>query len=232
MEVDGPGVDLQEGARLVHGAEQGAGAVLDDEEQPARRRSDVDGGVRCVTRSGVEPAPSLDQITRCQQVVGNLSSGVAEERQLLRVQRLLPGRASEVRPEHVRVRRVDHRRLGRLPEQVRRMGHEVLVQRIVLGHQHRQRGLRPPPGPARLLPHRGARSRVARKDRRVQGPDVDPQLERRGRRHRQQIAVRQSPLQGPALFRQVPGPVRLHPAGQCGGKASTGGVGQDLGGPA
>ena len=46
---------------------------------------------------------------------------------------------------------------GGLVEHVRGMRDQVLVERVVLRHEHRERALLAPAGPAGLLPHRGPR---------------------------------------------------------------------------
>ena len=98
-----------------------------------------------------EPAPA-DELTRSlEQGGGNL--GVSpEDGELLIGEGTLARRARQVRPQHVRVVRVDHRRLGGAVEQVGGVLDQVLVERIVLGHQHGQGGLASPARPPRLLP--------------------------------------------------------------------------------
>ena len=67
--------------------------------------------------------------------------------------------------------------------------------------------------PARpgLLPHRRARARVAGEHGGVERADVDAQLERVRRGDREQLAVRQLPLDRPTILGQVAGPIRLDP---------------------
>ena len=61
----------------------------------------------------------------------------------------LVGGAGEVGEQHVGVGRVDHRRLGRTAEDLAGMAHEPLVELVVAGHQHGQRGCGPPGRPGR-----------------------------------------------------------------------------------
>jgi hypothetical protein len=93
--------------------------------------------------------------------------------------------------EDVRVRRIDHRGLRGLVEQIRGVGDQVLVERFVLSHQHRERSVRTPARASRLLPHRRTGSRIAHQQRRVQRPDVDAELERVRRGDGDQLVVRE-----------------------------------------
>jgi hypothetical protein len=84
---------------------------------------------------------------------------------------------------------------------------EVLIEWIVLRDQHRQRLVAPTAGAPGLLPHRGAGSRVAGQHRRVEGPDVDAELERVRGRDRDEVAVRELLLDLPAVLGEVAGSV-------------------------
>ena len=92
--------------------------------------------------------------------------------------RQLEGRALEVVHQDERVVGIDPRVLGRRAEEIVGMRRHELIERRAGRDQHRRRGFGAPPGPARLLPHRGDRSRVAGQDRGVQVADVDAELER------------------------------------------------------
>ena len=120
-----------------------------------------------------------------------------ERRGLVVAHRLLARGAGEVGLEHVRVRRVDHRGLGRLREQIVRVVDQVLVERIVLGDQDGDRRFAAPARAPGLLPHRGARARVAGEERRVQRTHVDPQLQGVRRRDAQQLAGRRGRVRAP-----------------------------------
>ena len=119
--------------------------------------------------------------------------------------------------EHVRVGRVEHRRLDRRAEQRLRVVHQVGVQRVVAGHQHRERLLAGPPGAARLLPERGPGAREARDQHRVQPGQVDAQLQRVGRGEAEQVAAEQRLLQRAPLLPQVAAAVGGHPVPQLRG---------------
>ena len=145
-------------------------------------------------------------------------------------QRLLPRGAQQVGSNDVGVRRVDHGGLGRPVEQVRRVRDEVLVEWLVLRHEHGERAVRPPPRPTRLLPHRRPGARVADEDRRVERADVDPELERVRRRDREQLVGRELAFELAPVLREVPGAVRLDAPTEIGVEIAAGEPGQELGG--
>jgi hypothetical protein len=143
---------------------------------------------------------------------------------------VLAGRARQVRLEHERIRGVDHGCLGRPVEQVGRVLHQVLVERVVLRNEHRERRRRPPPGPPGLLPHRGSRPRVADENGGVEGADVDPQLQRVRGRDGDQLVARELALELAAVLWQVAGPVGLDLALELAGQLAARELGQELGG--
>ncbi len=94
------------------------------------------------------------------------------------------------------------------------MVHQVGVQRVVPGHQHRESLLAGASGPARLLPQRRPGARISADHDRVQPDQVDPQLQGVRRGQTEQLAVQQRPLQLATLLAQVAGPVRGHPVAE------------------
>src|SRR5439155_1371950 len=76
---------------------------------------------------------------------------------------------------------------------------KVLVERVVLRHEDGERLGLATPRPARLLPHRRSGAGVARKHGGVERADVDPELERVRGGHGEQLAVRELPLDRPAV---------------------------------
>jgi hypothetical protein len=96
------------------------------------------------------------------------------------------------------------------------MVHEVGVQRIVAGDEDDQCTEALASGSAGLLPQRGQRAGEAGQHDGVQAGDVDPELERVGRRDAEQRPVRQRGLQGATFLRQVSGPVGGDAVGQLG----------------
>ena len=93
------------------------------------------------------------------------------------------------------------------------MAAEELVQRVLARHVERQPAAAPP-GAAPHLPQRGDRARERHADRRVQRADVDPQLQRVGGDHAEQLAGHQPRLQLAPLLRRVAGPVGRDPLGE------------------
>jgi hypothetical protein len=96
------------------------------------------------------------------------------------------------------------------------MVHEVGVQRVVPGDQHRQSLPAGPPGPTRLLPQRSPRARIPADQHGIQPDQVDAELERVGRRQPEQLPAEQLPLDLPPVLLEVTGPVRGHPVTQTG----------------
>ena len=91
---------------------------------------------------------------------------------------------------------------------------DVRIERIIAGDEHGHPPLPGPAGAPRLLPQGRQSSRPAGDDDEVEPGDVDAQLQGIRRRHGQQLARPQSGLEHPALFGQIPAPVRCDLAGQ------------------
>ena len=106
------------------------------------------------------------------------------------------GRGSPPRPGVRGARRARARRTGRARRRSRR------------GSRGRARGARASP----LLPERGDGSREADRDRAVEEADVDPELERVRRRHAEELALDEPPLDLAPLLGGVAGAVRGEPA--------------------
>ena len=88
--------------------------------------------------------------------------------------------------------------------------HEVLVQRVVAGHEHGQRGLPRTPRAPGLLPEARPPPGPPGHHHRIEPGDVDAQLQGRRRGHPPERAVAQPPLDGVTLLRQVAAPVGGH----------------------
>ena len=125
-------------------------------------------------------------------------------------QRRFVRRARQVTPQDVDVVRVQQRVLVRLAQQLVRVAHVVLVERIPQGDQHRQRGILAAARAAGLLPQAGDGAGIAHQQRRVQPAHVDAQFQRGGGRDAQQPAAEQLALDAPALLRQITGPIGRH----------------------
>ena len=95
--------------------------------------------------------------------------------------------------EDARVRVVEDRGLDLAAEQRLGLAHEVLVERV-LARDEDGEAVAASTGPPPLLPERGHRPGKADRDRAVEQPDVDPELERVGGGDAEQLAFDQAPL--------------------------------------
>ena len=116
--------------------------------------------------------------------------------------------ARQMALEDVDVVRIEQRVFVGAAQEIGGMAHVVLVERVVEADQHGERGIIAAARAPGLLPQAGDGAGIADQQRRVQPAHVDPQLQRGGRRHAQQPAAEQLPLDAPALLRQVAGPIR------------------------
>ena len=108
--------------------------------------------------------------------------------------------------EDARVRVVEDRGLDAAAEELVRLAHEVLVERVLARDEHGQ-AVPAPAGAAPLLAQRGDGSREADGDHGVEQADVDPELERVGRRDPEQVALGEAPLDLAPLRGRVAGAV-------------------------
>ena len=217
VEVDGAVVDRRVRARALDEAEHGAGLRVDDGE-----RVEVAGAQRHPRGRVVlpRPHPAGRRLLQLGQLGRPLERLRAERLRVRLVDRPLEGRGEDVPVEHARVRVVEDRRLDRPREQRLRLAHEVLVERVLARDQDGEPGAAAA-GPAPLLPQRRDRPGEADRDRAVERADVDPELERVGGRHAEQLARHQplldlAPLRGRvagAVGRQPRGDRRLDPVG-------------------
>ena len=175
-------------------------------------------GSALVERSGVcaggivlaGPDPAARRVLELGNVRRALERLVAERRAVGVVDRRLERRSRDVAVEHARVRVVEDRRLDAAAEQRLGLAHEVLVERVLRGDEHRE----PVAAPARaapLLAQARDRAREADGDRAVEQADVDAELERVGRRDAEQLALDEAPLDVASLLRRVAGAVRREP---------------------
>ena len=214
VQVDRAGVQQEVRRPAVDGAEQAAGGHLHHAHRGAALAAQVDLGA-----FPVPPVPAggpLPQRPRLDQRVHRLLRTLAEQVQVGRGERGLVGGAGELRREHVRVGRVEHRRLDRPPEQCLRVVHQVGVERVVPRHQYGERLVAGAPGPPGLLPQRRAGAGPAADQHRVQPDQVDAEFERVRGGEAEQVAVQQRPFQLAAFLAQVAGPVGGHPVAQPG----------------
>ncbi len=184
VQVDGAGVSRAEDALALDGAQDRAVAAVDDDEllgRAERRPTAAAGEWGCdQTRPPAAAAAQLAALRRaappapCRPSPKNASSRVVE--------RPLVGRRAEVRLEDVRVGKVDDRVLDRPREQAFGLAHEVLVERVLAGDQHRP-ALAGAAGPSPALPEARHRAGKPGDERDVEAADVDAELERAGRDH-------------------------------------------------
>ena len=148
VHVDGALVHDQVGRGLVHRADQPARRLL---HHPDRRQA----GAAQAGRGGRVPAHAVParraaaQPSRPGEVIDHRPGRRAEDVQVRLGQGQFGGRRAQVRRQHVRVVRVQHGGLHRVPQQDLRMADQVGVQRVVAGDQDRRRRPAAAPGPAR-----------------------------------------------------------------------------------
>ena len=216
MQVDGARVQGGVGPVLVGGTEQFPGALDHDRIHVTTACSHVDGTMRRLLPTIVPSLSSARQLAALGHRFGRGANlvGVTEEVELVVAQRHFSCSAAQMRLADVRVRGIDHRGFRRLVEEVVGVVHEVLVERIVLGDEHREGVGVAPPGPPGLLPHRGAGARVAREHGGIERADVDAQLEgaRGGDRH--DLAGGELALDPAPVLREVAGSVARDPPAQ------------------
>ena len=136
----------------------------------------------------------------------------AERRHVALVDRRLERRCGDVAVEHARVRVVEDRGLDLAVEQRLRLAHEVLVERVLRGDEHRK-AVRAAAGASPLLAQARDRAGEADRDRGVEVADVDPELERIGRGDAEELSLDEPPLDLAALLRRVAGAVRSEARG-------------------
>ena len=148
--------------------------------------------------------------SKLREVGRALEGGVTEGRAVGVVEGRLVGGGQDVAVEDAVIRVVEDRRLDSPAEQRLRLAHEVLVERVLAGDENRE-PVSAPAGASPLLAQAGDRAGEADRDRAVEQADVDSELERVGRRHAQQLALDQPPLDLAALLRRVSGAIGSEP---------------------
>ena len=178
VEVDGALVHRRVRALALGQAEHGAAGGVDDEERVGRRRAKRRAGGGRVLAG---PHPAARRVPQLRHVRRALERLVAERRGIVLVDRRLERGGGDVAVEHARVRVVEDRRLDAALEQRLRLAHEVLVERVLGGDEHRE-AVTAAAGASPLLAQARDGARKADRDRAVEVADVDPELERVGRR--------------------------------------------------
>ena len=145
-----------------------------------------------------------------------MKEGRAEQIGVSRCEGCLVRSAQEMAVQDVGVRRRDEGVLVRAAKEEVRVAHQVLIQRIVPGHQDAQRGLLSSTAPSDLLPGAADAAGVAGQNGRVQIADIEAQLQGVGGGHPQQLTAEQGTLDLPTLLGEVASPVRTDPVHQLG----------------
>src|SRR4051812_28820225 len=135
-----------------------------------------------------------------------LERGVAESGAVSVVDRGLVGGGEDVAVEDAMVRVVEDGRLDLSAEQRLGLAHEVLVERVLAGDEHGE-AMSAASGASPLLAQACDRPGKSDRDRAVEQADVDPELERVGRRHAQQLPLDEAPLDLTSLLRRVAGAI-------------------------
>ncbi len=204
MEEDRAGIGLPKGPLVVHGL-QGLARDLD----PDRAVGEVVQGHKL---HGCHH-PGVDQTHRRPRDEPSAMKGLnhflahPEELEVFRGEGEFPGGAEELAQNDGFVLGVDEGVLVGPGEEFLRVAQEILVQRVALAHDEHEGGLCPAAGPAGLLPDGDDRARIAPDYHSIQAADIHPELQGTRGHHPADLALPNPPLDGPPLFREVPGPV-------------------------
>ena len=136
MEVDGAGVAEAEDALALDRADDLPLPRFDDGELLVARGPQADGGGGRVRLGPDEAVLAPPQAAGLRQPLGLQQAGLAEVGLVGRVEGPLVRRGLEVRPADVRVVEVDDRLLDAASQQAVGLAHEVLIERVLAGHQH------------------------------------------------------------------------------------------------
>ncbi len=139
------------------------------------------------------PGGAAQELARLLGARRRGAQGGAREPGLVGAQRHLGGGAGEVGGQHVGVVRVQHGVLEGAAQELVRVRHQVLIERIGLRDQ-RDHAVAGAPDAARALPGRDLAARVPDQDADVEASHVDAELERRGGDHAGELAAEQAPL--------------------------------------
>ena len=199
---------------MIEGADQPPGTGFDEPDRRSASAAQI--GFGPVGRGPEPPGGSGSEQSPADEIVEHNPDrfGRAEQRQVGFGQGQLRGSAAQLRAENVGVARVQHGGLYRPAEDRLGVVHEIGVERIVAGHEHRQCALAGPAGAARLLPDRGHRARPAGEQHGVQPGDIDPELQRVGGRDPQQLAGLQPSLELASILGKVTAAVGRDPVRQ------------------
>ena len=199
----------------IHGSEKTSRRLFHHSNWCAADAAQV-GKVAGPLRTGPEPsALSASEQTSADQLLQQARSRRAEELEIGVGQRKLSRCGAQVRCEHVRVVRVQHRCFHWSPEQGVRVVDQVGVQRVVASDQHGQRVLTSTPRAPGLLPHGSSGSGPASHQDSVQPSHIYAELQRRSRGDAKELTRLKVCLQRSSLLRQVARAVSRNPSLQA-----------------
>ena len=205
MEIDRPGVDLPSTPAAPSTVPSSSPvSSITIWKRPTAGAADVDRAMRRLVTCMMQQRTATPELAGgLQRPFDGLRRPRPVGRDLLVGERLLPRGAQQVGHQDVRVRRVDHRGLRRLVEQVLGVRHQVLVEGLVLRHEHRERALRtraPPARPAATWRPASPGTRPA-----ARRPASRCRSRARGRSSRPRRSARRSPAAAPARAGPRPG---------------------------
>ena len=125
-------------------------------------------------------------------------------------ERLFERGAGYVGIEDERIRRIDHRRLGRPAEELAGVRHEPLVELIFARNEHGDARPQGAPGPSRLLPHRRDGPGKPGQHTGIDTADVHPQFERRGGHDADRLTACEFVFDLAPFCREIPRPIRAN----------------------
>ena len=184
MEIDGAGMNGRVRPLPLDDPEHRAGLGLDHEHGVDTGRPQGDARGRVVAP---RPGEARGRAAQLGQLGGALERLVPQRGAIVVVERRLVGGGQHVLVEHARIRVIENRRLDAPAEQRVRLAHEVLVERVVRGNEHRD-AMTLPARPAPLLAQTGDGARKPHRDHAVEQADVDAELERIRRGDTEQLA--------------------------------------------
>ncbi len=111
--------------------------------------------------------------------------------------------------QNIGIFRIDQGIFKAFLEEVLRMAHKILVERVVHADQETEGFLLAPPAPPRLLPGAGDAARITGQHGRFQVADIDAHFQGGGGHHSEQFAGKKLFFDFPAVFRQITGAVGL-----------------------
>ena len=115
--------------------------------------------------------------------------------------------------ENVKVVRVQQRIFRGLPQEVIRMGHDILINGCRGSYIKNNAGILSAACTSGLLPRTGNSAGIAAHDAGIQRTNVNAQLQRIGGYHRINLPCTETTLNLPSFCRQVAAPIAPHPTG-------------------